>query len=167
MDAALFLLDQGVEPSHIQWIMPNDAWLFDRAQIQPGRLTEDGLGTQLEMFASAHSMQEIFELLEQKQRLLRLDTNVWPTKYRCATVSLDELDRLRKIEDVVRLGRVTRIDTDAIVLEQGTVPTHPDKLARRLHRRWPRRARNQADFRRPRTSRCSPCSCVNRSSARR
>jgi len=31
-----------------------------------------------------------------------------PTTFRCATVSQDELVRLRSIKDVIRLGRVTR-----------------------------------------------------------
>ena len=47
MDAALFLLDQGVHPDHITWIMSNDAWLLDRAQIQPGQMTKEGFGSQL------------------------------------------------------------------------------------------------------------------------
>lgn len=128
MDAVLFLLDQGVGPDRIQWIMPNDAWFFDRAQIQPGRFTVDGFGTQMEQFASSHSLEEILTRLEDAKRLYRLDSSVWPTKYRCATVSLDELDALRKIEDVVRMGRVVRIEPDEIVLDQGSIPTSADRL---------------------------------------
>jgi hypothetical protein len=36
MDACLWLLQNGVAPSHIRWIMPRDAWLLDRANTQPG-----------------------------------------------------------------------------------------------------------------------------------
>ena len=43
--------------------------------------------------------------------------------YRCATVSQDELASLRRIENVVRLGRVVHIGADGIVLETGSVPT--------------------------------------------
>ena len=48
--------------------------------------------------------------------------------YRCATVTVAELEQLRRIEDVVRLGHVQRIEQDAIVLDQGTVPTSPATL---------------------------------------
>jgi hypothetical protein len=47
--------------------------------------------------------------------------------YRCATVSMAEHTALQRIGDVVRLGRIQRIDADKIILEQGerlvTVPT--------------------------------------------
>ena len=45
-----------------------------------------------------------------------------------ATVSLGELDQLRRIENVVRLGHVVRIDPDAITLERGSIPTSSDHL---------------------------------------
>ena len=34
-DAILFLLQFGISPSAIQWVMPRDSWLLDRANIQP------------------------------------------------------------------------------------------------------------------------------------
>src|SRR5580658_10431911 len=42
--------------------------------------------------------------------------------YRCATVSQDELASLRRIQDVVRLGRVVHITADRIVLQDGSIP---------------------------------------------
>jgi hypothetical protein len=36
MDAILWLLENGVPPSSIRWVMPRDAWLLNRANIQPG-----------------------------------------------------------------------------------------------------------------------------------
>ena len=44
------------------------------------------------------------------------------------TVSARELDQLRRIEHVVRLGHVTRIDPEQIVLEHGAVATTADHL---------------------------------------
>jgi len=38
-------------------------------------------------------------------------------------ISEAELTLLRRIEDVVRLGHVRRIERDAIILDEGTVPT--------------------------------------------
>ena len=128
MDAVLFLLEQGVEPSRITWVMPNDAWLLDRAQIQPGRLTQSGLASQTETFAGADSLKSLFEGLEALDRILRLDPSVWPTKYRCATVTRDELQALRRVENVVRMGRVLRVEADSLVLEQGVRPMSPETL---------------------------------------
>ena len=45
-----------------------------------------------------------------------------------ATASVGELDQLRRIENVVRLGHVERIDVDTITLEHGSIPTSPDHL---------------------------------------
>jgi hypothetical protein len=128
MDAVLFLLEQGIAPSHISWIMPHDAWWLDRAQIQPGSITQSGVGSQTEILASAQSLKELFEALEAHDRILRLDSAVWPTKYRCATVSRGELKQLRRIEKVVRMGRVVRIEANQIVLEDGCLPTTPECL---------------------------------------
>jgi len=36
IDTCLWLLDNGVEPDRIRWVMPHDAWFLDRAKIQPG-----------------------------------------------------------------------------------------------------------------------------------
>jgi hypothetical protein len=44
------------------------------------------------------------------------------------TVSKSELEALRRIEEVVRLGHVRRIEPDRIVLAEGTIPTSPHNL---------------------------------------
>ena len=66
--------------------------------------------------------------LEDGQVMLRIDRSVQPSMLKGATASLGELDELRRIEQVVRLGHVERIDRDAITLEQGSIPTSPDHL---------------------------------------
>jgi hypothetical protein len=48
---------------------------------------------------------------------------VTPEAYHCAILSDGELEQLRRIDGVVRLGRVTAVDADEIRLEQGTIPT--------------------------------------------
>jgi hypothetical protein len=45
-----------------------------------------------------------------------------------ATASVWEVDQLRRIQNVVRLGHVERIDPNRIVLAQGSIPTTPDHL---------------------------------------
>jgi hypothetical protein len=127
MDAVLFLLDQGVDPDLIEWIMPNDAWLLDRDQIVPGKLAKGILGPLLAL-TEADELDELFRGSERLGGLLRLDPEVWPQKYRCATVNERELKQLRRVTKVIRMGRVLRIEADTIVLEQGRVPSNASKL---------------------------------------
>ncbi|MCH8010068.1 MAG: NAD(P)/FAD-dependent oxidoreductase [Chloroflexi bacterium] len=132
MDACLWLLAAGVAPDGITWIVPRDPWILDRAKIQPGPdffdSTVGGFAQQLEASALATSIDDLFERLDATGQLLRLDKNVKPTTYRCATVTVAELEELRKIENIVRMGRVRSIGTDEIVLENGSIPTSPDAL---------------------------------------
>lgn len=132
MDACLWLLANGVEPDDIKWIMPRDPWMLDRANIQPGpEFADSTLGYfagKREAAASATSIDDLFERLQEEGLLLRLDPTVRPTMYRCATVSLQELGQLRRIENIVRLGHAQTIERDEIVLDDGTIPTTPDTL---------------------------------------
>ena len=128
MDAALFLLDQGVDPDRITWIMSQDAWLLNRACIQPHNVIDMVLSVPVESFSKANTLEEVYLDLEAQGLMLRLDPDISPTKFRCATVSLEELAKLRGIEKVVRMGRVVRIDPKAIVLEGGSLPTDGDAL---------------------------------------
>ncbi len=132
MDACLWLLATGVTPDGITWIMPRDSWLLDRANIQPGPdffdSTVGGFAKQTEASALATSVDDLFDRLEATGQLLRLDEAVRPTMYRCATVSVAELEQLRRINNIVRLGRVQSIGMDEIVLDNGTIPTSPDTL---------------------------------------
>jgi hypothetical protein len=132
IDACLWLLDHGVEPSRIRWITPRDAWLLDRANFQPGLENfERNMAYSLDQFAAiieAASPADLFARLEARGALLRLDPHVEPTTYRCGTVSRNELALLRTIADVVRLGRLRAIEPTRIVLDHGALPTDPDTL---------------------------------------
>ena len=126
MDACLWLLDQGVAPGEIRWIVPRDAWLLDRANIQPGPGFK--LGAQFPAIAGASSVEGLFEALEAGGHLLRLDPGRRPSMYRCATVTRAELESLRRIEKVVRMGRVRRITPGEVELEGGTLPCDAETL---------------------------------------
>lgn len=142
-DACLFLLRNDVDPEAIRWITPRDSWFLDRARIQPGDFFEETAAAFIDQFrcvAESTSIPDLFRLLEEAGLLIRLSPEVEPTMYRCSTVTREELGQLRRIRDVVRLGRVERIDADEIVLEHGTLPTtentfHVDCTADGLERR--------------------------------
>lgn len=132
MDSCLWLLDSGVPASRIRWIMPRDAWVQDRANILTGeehfthsmRRTID----QFEAIAEASSVPDLFARLEQRGVLMRLDPAVEPSTYRCAIASREELARLRRIADVVRLGRLRSVERSHLVLDQGVIGAHADTL---------------------------------------
>jgi hypothetical protein len=69
----------------------------------------------------AESLPDLFDRLEAKGCLQRIDSSVEPTMYRCAILSQAELTELRRIEDVVRMGHVQSIELGRISLEGGTL----------------------------------------------
>ena len=63
--------------------------------------------------------QKVLLRLEKSGVLLRLDQKILPTKFRYATVSSEEISRLRKVEHVIRKGRISSIDEEKIRFECG------------------------------------------------
>ncbi len=118
IDAVLYLLEQHVAPETISWVMPNDAWFLNRANIQPPNIAAEFID-QMRLMHEVGSLDLVLDELERLGRLLRLDPEVRPTKYRCATVTDEELAALRQVKDVIRLGRVSRIDDATLQLASG------------------------------------------------
>ena len=124
-----WLLDRGTDPDAITWIRPGDTWLLNRAFFQPGQSrTLAGVVLQLEAMVASESVEEVYERLEEHGVMLRTDRSVVPTMMKGATVSLRELEQLRRISNVVRRGHIERIEPDEIVLEEGSIPTTPAHL---------------------------------------
>jgi NAD(P)-binding Rossmann-like domain len=126
MDACVWLLESGVPPESIRWIRPRDAWILDRAFSQPLDLLPQlmaSVALNLECAAEAESVDDLFRRLEACGLLVRIDPTVEPTMYRCAILSQTELAMLRTVTNVVRRGRVRRIEADRIVMEEGSIPT--------------------------------------------
>lgn len=132
IDACLWLLDNGVDPRRIRWIMPRDPWLQDRGNAQPGVENFEryvhGSVSQFEAITKATSIGDVFARLEASGQMVRIDRAVEPTVYRCGIVSQLELAQLRRIEDVVRLGRVQAIEPARLVLARGALAADPDTL---------------------------------------
>ncbi len=132
MDACLFLLKNGLDADRISWVMPRDSWLLDRANIQPGQLFEQSIGKtfveQTRAIAQSRDIDDLFARMQAGGHLLRLDDTVRPTMYRCATVTQAELTQLRRIANIIRLGRVSKIDSNAITLDAGVVDVAPNTV---------------------------------------
>lgn len=132
IDACLWLLQMRVDPDSIQWIRPRDAWLLDRRNTQPTeQFFDDFFASQLalvESSAQAKSIDALFLRLEERGYFVRIDESVAPQMFHGATISRAELEALRQIKDVVRLGRVTHIGLEEIQFEQGSLPASSDNL---------------------------------------
>lgn len=123
IDTCLWLLERGINPDTITWIMPRDGWLIDRENTQPSNEfflnTIGAQASQMEAAAESQSIEDLFLRLEQKGVHLRIDTDVMPTMFHGATISKLELEALRKVKNIVRLGRVKTLGLNKVVLEKG------------------------------------------------
>lgn len=121
IDSVLFLLDHGVRPDRIQWILSADIWMWNRAHVQRGQVGEELLSF-VRAIAEEDDLASVYRRLERQGSLLRLSSDVEPRRWRCATVSVAELEKLRRVTDQVRLGRVQRISRHQVLLDGGTLP---------------------------------------------
>ncbi len=132
IDAVLWLLENQINADDITWIMPRDGWWIDRKNTQPSRdffmHTIGAQATQAEAVAEAKNVDDLFDRLEKGGVLMRLDPTVKPEMFHGATVSQDELTQLRRVKNIVRKGRVTRIDPDKIHFENDSIPTSTNVL---------------------------------------
>ena len=127
IDAVLWLLENQISADDITWIMPRDGWWIDRQNTQPSRdfflNTIGAQATQIEAVAAAENVDDLFDRLEKGGVLMRLDPTVKPEMFHGATVSRDELAQLRRVKNVIRKGRVTRIDIDKIHFSDDRIAT--------------------------------------------
>jgi hypothetical protein len=131
MDTCCWLLDQGVEPDRIRWIRPRDGWTWNRAFMQPLELVGSVLdfwSRFIEAAAQAERPTDIAHPLEDLGMFARIDPDVEPEIFRGATLSSLELEALRRIGNVVRLGKVRRIGTERVTLDEGTIPSDPGQV---------------------------------------
>ncbi|MEI5676400.1 MULTISPECIES: NAD(P)-binding protein [unclassified Nocardioides] len=128
-DAVVWLLGRGVDPDAICWVRPRDPWMLDRAQIQPDpavylAMVADLMGAA----ATAPSLDALFLALEDAGIMMRIDRSVTPTMAKAPTLGRWELDLLRSVEHVVRLGHLLSVRPGRLELESGTVALAPDAL---------------------------------------
>jgi hypothetical protein len=132
MDTAVWLIENGADRDQLRWIVPRDSWLLNRDVTQPGDdfyyARAGAFASTLEACAESRTVDELFQGLEKRSVMLRVDNNVQPTMFRGATISRGEVKLLRQIEDVVRMGRVKKIAKNRIYLDHGEIATSPDQL---------------------------------------
>ena len=125
MDVGVWLLNAGVAPEAIHWVVPRDSWVINRITTQPGMaFFNHSIGGQvkaLRALAQASSVDDLFERLEAEGQMLRIDRSVQPRMFHYATMSEGEVQCLRQITQVIRKGRVNALTPEALLLEQGRV----------------------------------------------
>lgn len=121
IDAVLYLLSKGVATANIYWIKPNDAWLFNRKALQVGKVAKRVL-EHADHLKKVKEVNEVFLAIEKTGGIFRIDEHVTPKKWRCGTVSPEEIMQLRTIKNVIRKGRVKRITPTEIQLQKGNIP---------------------------------------------
>ncbi len=128
-DGIVWLLANGVEPDRIVWVRPRDPWMLDRAVVQPDPVVALGLAADVMAAATdAESADDFFLRLEAAGVMLRIDPDVLPTMAKAPTVGRWELDLLRTIDNVVRLGHVVSVTRREMVLDHGSLPLRPGAL---------------------------------------
>jgi hypothetical protein len=131
VDACTWLLNQGIDPQQISWIMPRDSWFIERGILQLPESTpnpEKQLKEKADALMGATTSDELFLRMEAYGHAHRIDKNVKPTMLKAAIVSKPELEQIKRVENIIRQGRVKRIDSDKMTLEQGTYTPVPDTL---------------------------------------
>jgi len=128
-DACIWLLDNGVAADAICWVRPRDPWMFDRAVLQPDpvvfmRMAADVMTAGRE----AANPDDMFLRLEEAGVMLRIDRAVTPTMAKTPTLAQWELDKLRTIEHVVRLGHIKQVEASRLVLDGGDVAIAKDAV---------------------------------------
>ena len=128
-DGIIWLLANGVPQERIVWVRPRDPWMLNRAVVQPNPVVAVGLAADtMAAAADAESLDDLFLRLEAVGVMLRIDRDVTPTMAKTPTLGEWELDLLRTIENVVRLGHIKHVTHSEIVLDHGSVPLAPDSL---------------------------------------
>jgi len=121
-DGIVWLLTNGVPPDRIMWVRPREPWMLNRAVVQPDPVVALQLAADtVEAAAAADSIDDMFLRLEASGVVLRIDTRAIPTMAKTPTLGVWELELLRTIENVVRLGHIESVTADKIVLEKGDV----------------------------------------------
>ncbi len=132
IDVVVWLLEAGVEPDAISWVVPRDAWLLNRAFNQPCatsfKMTMGGVMHLMQAMAEAETVEGLFDRLEETQQMLRLDRDHRPEMYHCAMVSEAELALLKRVKNVIRKGRINQIEKRGMLMERGTQPMPPGTL---------------------------------------
>ena len=129
LDAIFHLVDNNVDPNKIVWIVPNDSWYWNRDQFSDLKNFPFNLPEVFGAYINAENVNDAYKRSEDVGTYLRIDKDIWPTKMRAATVSTHELEIIKRVGQIIRYGRIDRIEKDSLhFLDGRTCPTDVDTL---------------------------------------
>jgi hypothetical protein len=132
MDSVLWLLENGADATQIRWVVPRDPWMVNRAFIQPsGAFFHESYGgtmRQMEAVKEANSIDDLADRMEAANLWMRLDPSVRPLIMHGPAVTMAELERLREVKDIVRMGHVETIEPHKLRLAGGHCSANPSTL---------------------------------------
>jgi hypothetical protein len=103
--------------------------MLNRAVVQPDPAVALGLAADtMAAAAEAESLDDLFLRLEAAGVMLRVDRDAIPTMAKTPTLGAWELDLLRTVERVVRLGHIEHVTRRELVLDGGSVRLAPGAL---------------------------------------
>jgi hypothetical protein len=125
-DAIVWLVGSGIDASRIAWVRPREPWMLNRAAIQPNPISGLTFAANLmESAAAAATLDDMFLRLEDAGVVLRLDRSLTPTMARTPTLATWELELLRTVERVVRMGHIVGVTGSELTLNDGSLPLAP------------------------------------------
>jgi hypothetical protein len=128
-DGIVWLLLNGVPPDRIVWVRPREPWMLNRAVVQPDPVVALGLAADtMASAADAESLDDLFLRLEAAGVMLRIDRGLVPTMAKTPTLAEWELDVLRTVERVERLGHIEHVNRRELVFGEGSVPIAPGSV---------------------------------------
>ncbi|MGR2751424.1 pyridine nucleotide-disulfide oxidoreductase [Agromyces arachidis] len=129
VDACVWLLQNHVDPGAICWVRPRDAWMLDRAVVQPDPAVFTGMAAGvMEAAAAASSADDLFLRLEDRGIMVRIDPAVTPTMAKTPTLARWELDLARQVTDVVRRGHLRAVSPGRLRFDDGDVRIPPNAI---------------------------------------
>lgn len=133
MDTAVWLIQAGVSAERISWVRPRESWLWNRIYTQPHvDFLEQVVGMQIAILEAAGRAGDGAELMRilgtEGDYFLRIDPAIEPEMFHFATISQAEVAILRRIEDVIRHGRVRAIEPGRLVFGETEVAVPENSL---------------------------------------
>ena len=124
IDSVLYLVEQGMDPALVHWVLPRDPWLWNRERTQPHvdffKPVFEGFVGAMNALATANDMHDYARKMRDSGNWFQLDPDVEPSFYHAATVSLAEVEALRALPNKLRGSRVKKVSPGLLQMQDGS-----------------------------------------------
>lgn len=123
-DAIVQLLRSGIDQKQITWIISRDVWYAMRDGMwgSDGKRFYKRRAEMLDILLEADSLRDAVLGLEREGKFAKLDPNgPYPAVFKGPTIDSSELELARSVKNRVRMGRVTSITSEKVLLDKGSI----------------------------------------------